>query len=159
MVTRPKQIILSPWYSWFTYLPIDWGCGFYPCRCFAYNHICWMVLITLNGGYTGSLKLVVIRWIMIGLGSDISNKDQTYPYSVVAKKTCVICNCTNQSSPPIRVAQVCCGAQVQIWHSVAWGIRMWSVGSSPMHGPNPAVLLHDASGGRFDSLYPTIVDN
>ena len=49
-----------------------------------------MILITLNGGYTGSFKLVVIRRIRIGLGSDIPNKDQTYLYSLVAKETCVI---------------------------------------------------------------------
>ena len=85
-----------------------------------------MILITLNGSYTGSLKLVVIRWIRIGLWSKTPNKDQTYPYSVVAKQTCVICNCTNKSSQPIRVrvTQVCCGAQVQIWHSAAWAIRL-----------------------------------
>ena len=38
-----------------------------------------MILITLNGGYTGSLKLVAFKRIRIGLGSDITNKDQTFP--------------------------------------------------------------------------------
>ena len=80
-----------------------------------------MILITLNGGYMGSMKLVVIRQIRIGLGSDNPNKDQTYLFSMVTKLSCVICNCTIQSSPQLKLHKfvVDCGAQVQIWHSVA----------------------------------------
>ena len=44
-----------------------------------------MILITLSCGYMVSLRLVVIRQIRIGPGSDIHNKDQTYPVRCVDK--------------------------------------------------------------------------
>ena len=59
------------------------------------------------------LGLVVIRRTRIGLGSDISNKDQTYPSAVLAKQLGVMRVRTNQGPQPIGVAHVCCGAKFE----------------------------------------------
>ena len=107
-----------PWLSWLAYLPLYLAFGFDSPQCFAYNHICWIILIALNilwqglHGFTeNTLELVVIRQIRIGLGSDISNKTQTYPLPCVGKASLRYVSSYQPRTLTSWVAHVCCGTK------------------------------------------------
>ena len=108
----------------------------------------------------GILGLIVIRGGSIFLGSDIPiQKDQTYPYWVVAKLACVIWVRTSQGPLPIGVAHVCCGAKfesvilqfVRLYSAVAgrWvpAVPCWEVGVRSLHRAfaRYGVRTHDLS--------------